>query len=202
MRKTEQKDKVQRFWTQAKNQQIKDGIHDTEGKLVVFPKDTSKRLLPSGLAINRVAVNDLAVLSNKPKAVKKMIFTTSQDIDKNAYPTKARIYINRFLPALWPVMDAVAKLHKFKVINSLRYFKGQNSMKVCFIKLSSSTVQKRIDRKGKPQYLLSKVYFGSAQCWVSDKRKISALQNYPHLIFHIKDTIYELKRRLYLSIDL
>ncbi len=67
---------------------------------MVFPKDTSKRLLPSGLAINRVAVNDLAVLSNKPKAVKKMIFTTSQDIDKNAYPTKARIYINRFLPAL------------------------------------------------------------------------------------------------------
>ena len=81
MRKIEQKDKVRRFRTQAKNQQIKDGIHDTEGKVVVFPKDTSERLLPSGHAINRVAVNDLAVLSNKPKAVKKVISTTSQDID-------------------------------------------------------------------------------------------------------------------------
>ncbi len=69
-------------------------MRDTEGKLIVIPKDAKECLLASGHVTNTVAVNDLAVLSNKPKAVKKVISTTPRDIDGNVYPPKARININ------------------------------------------------------------------------------------------------------------
>ncbi len=38
------KQKIGRFWTRAKNQQIKDGVRNIERKLVVVPKDAKECL--------------------------------------------------------------------------------------------------------------------------------------------------------------
>lgn len=192
-RKTEQRDQVRRFRTRAKNQQIKDGVRDTEGKLVVTPKDARECLLASGHATNTVAVNDWAVISNEPRPVKKVISTTLRDTDGNVYPPKARVHINWFSPALWPAIDAAAKLHKFNVINALRYLKARDSMENRFAKLSSSTMRGWIDKTAKPPCWLPKVYTRGAQCWVPGKGKISALQKYPQLILHIKDAILSIR---------
>lgn len=99
MEKTEQRDKVSRFRSRAKNQQIKDRMCDTEIKLIVISKNVKECLLASGHATNTVAVNDLVVLFNKLKLVKKVIFITPQDINGNVYPPKAKIKINWFLLA-------------------------------------------------------------------------------------------------------
>lgn len=75
-------------------------MRDTEGKLIVPPNDATEYLLASGHVTNTVDVNDWAVLSNKPRAVKKIISSTPRDADGRVYPSKARIHVNWFPPAL------------------------------------------------------------------------------------------------------
>lgn len=116
-------------------------MQDTKRKLVVVPTDGREFLLASGHATNTVDVNDWAVLSNKPRAVKKVISTTPRDADGSIYPSKVRIHVNWFSPALLPAINAAAKLHKSNSINTLHYLKAWDLMENCFTKLNSSTMQ-------------------------------------------------------------
>lgn len=43
--KTKKKNKVRRFQTRAKNEQIKNGVNDTEAKLVVVPKESQRIMI-------------------------------------------------------------------------------------------------------------------------------------------------------------
>ena len=43
--KTKKKNKVQRFQTRAKNEEIKNGMNDTEEKLVVVPKEFQRIMI-------------------------------------------------------------------------------------------------------------------------------------------------------------
>ncbi len=168
-------------------------MRDTEGKLVVTPKDASEHLLASGHATNTVAINDWAVLSNNPQAAKKAISTTPRDKDGKVYPARARMHVNWFSPALWPAIDAAAKLHKFNVISTLRYLKARDSMENRFTKLTSSTMWGWIDRIAKSPCWLPKIHDRGSQCWVPGKGKIRVLQKYPELILPIKEAILSIR---------